>query len=107
MRTKILFSGLLLSGCSLIVNPADRFSFDDSPEDGGADAGQPVDAESVDAGDIDAGDQDSGAPMAAPTLRYPWNGFRTGSALTGALEPPRNALRPRFMWEPVDGATSY
>lgn len=31
----------------------------------------------------------------------------TGSIHTGSLEPPRNALRPRFVWEPVVGATGY
>ena len=99
MRAGLCIAALCCSACSLIANPLDRYTFD-RPADG-EDAGVGTDAAA------DSGPEDAGTPPGAPTLRFPWNGYRTGSALTGALPPPRNALRPRFMWEPVGDAVRY
>jgi hypothetical protein len=99
MRGLLLIAPSFLTACSLIVQNDNTY---DRVDASARDAGRERDAGSR----TDAG-QDAGPPLEAPELRFPWNGFMTGSALSGALDPPRNALRPRFIWEPVDGADSY
>ncbi len=110
MRWHVVVLAAYLAGCSLIANPLDRFTFESadagSPMDGGRDAGADAGSE-LDAASLDADFADAGPVPAAPALRYPWNGYRTGSALTGELEPSRNALRPLLMWDPVSAAAYY
>ena len=103
MRGRWLGIALLLTGCSLLVNPRADNEYD--LVDGGTQApdGGERDGSAERDGGVDAG------PVipAAPVLRFPWNGFMTGSVHTGALPTERNALRPRFVWEPSGGAERY
>ena len=99
--TLIWALALASGGCSLIVDATDNeFDLLDA---GAPDAAAPDAA--PDGAILDGGD--AGSALATPVLRFPWNGYMTGSAHTGTLAPPRNALRPRFIWEVVDGATGY
>jgi hypothetical protein len=100
MRTNALlcFGTSLLLGCSLLVNPRGDNEYD--LRDSGTVA---PDAQTPRDGGVDAGSVIPGAP----NLRFPWNGYTTGSVHTGGLPAERNALRPRFLWEPVDGAETY
>ncbi|MBX3272320.1 MAG: FG-GAP repeat protein [Sandaracinaceae bacterium] len=96
----------------------DRFRvepFDDAgttPRDAGPDAG---DAGVEDGGGSptpDGGDPtvDAGPPPAppeAPLLRFPWNGYFTGSALSSGQPGPRNAMRPLLRWEAAARADRY
>ena len=103
MRARWLGIALLLTGCSLLVNPRADNEYD--LVDGGTQApdGGERDGSAERDGGVDAGP----AIPAAPVLRFPWNGFMTGSVHTGALPTERNALRPRFVWEPSEGAERY
>lgn len=96
----------LIVGC---LYDFDQFSPRGSPDGSLADA----DAEVVDA-DSDADDElDSGCDVPpcgafpSPTLRFPWNGYNTGSPQGEVLPSGVSSLQPRFVWEPVEGATSY
>ncbi|MBX3276319.1 MAG: FG-GAP repeat protein [Sandaracinaceae bacterium] len=98
----------LLPGCSLI-NPTAEFADPDAstPHDSAIalDAG-------LDSGDLDAATDasieiDAGVAPTAPELRFPWNGYATGSVHTRSLPAERNAARPTFRWEPVDDALRY
>ena len=98
---------LALTGCSLI-NPTAEFA--DGPDgstiyDAG-DASRSLDATASDA-EVDGGSSDAGPAPDVPALRRPYNGFLTGSIYSGSAPVPRNALRPRFRWEAVDGADRY
>lgn len=64
---------------------------------------------STDVGVADGMDSsDAGPAPDVPTLRFPWNGFRTGSARAADDAPiARHPLRPRFIWEGVDDADAY
>lgn len=93
-----------MPGCSLLVDPHSRNTYDL------ADAGLSANDADADAPDAnhDGATTDGGVPApTTPVLRFPWNGFMTGSAHTGKLAPPRNALRPRFVWEAASGAERY
>ncbi|HJK89756.1 MAG TPA: FG-GAP-like repeat-containing protein [Polyangiaceae bacterium LLY-WYZ-15_(1-7)] len=71
--------------------------------DAGTDAMLPLDS-GVDA----TAPSDAGPLPDAPTLRWPWNGYRTGSLHAAADAPLRvHPLRPRFRWEPQDDAASF
>ena len=94
MNKHIVVALAVLSvGCSFIVDPEAQHRWvtpvdsGPPPPDAGTDAGPTI-------------------PI-APQLRFPWNGYMTGSALTGALPIERNALRPRFMWDTSPGAERY
>lgn len=101
MRARATWIAVVLSGCSLLVNPRAENEYDLS--DGGGQA-----RDGGDGGRDRDGGVDAGPPIpATPSLRFPWNGFMTGSAHTGGLPPERNALRPRFVWEPTEGAERY
>ena len=88
------------AGLELDPGPPRRCVDRDAATDGGGDAG---------ARSTDAGPSPDAAPdlLSAPRLRYPWNGRMTGSVHTSGDDAPRNALRPRFVWEPVVGAEHY
>lgn len=89
-RASLLFPcvALLAAGCSLIVDPRAHHEYD-LRDAGGRDAGMQ--------GGEDAGVDAGLAVPEPPVLRFPWNGYMTGSVHTGALPPERNALRPRFV----------
>lgn len=94
---------VVLGGCSLLVNPRAENEYDlrdAGPRDTGT---QDPDAQVLPDSGVDAGP----SIPAAPLLRFPWNGYMTGSVHTGALPAERNALRPRFVWESSPGAESY
>lgn len=57
----------------------------------------------VDDGGVDdgGGGEDGGDALPPPALRWPPNGAYTGSIHAG------DSLRPRFVWEPLDGASDY
>ncbi len=111
MRPHFWLGAILLSGCSLIANPLDRHTFDRDRDAGSSqDAGMRPDGDAPRDGGRDAGQDtgvDAGPPPGTPTLRAPWNGYRTGSALTATAAATRNALRPQLRWEPVDDAITY
>lgn len=94
---------IVLGGCSLLVNPRAENEYDlrdAGPRDTGT---QHPDAQVLPDSGVDAG---LSIP-ATPVLRFPWNGYMTGSVHTGALPAERNALRPRFVWESSPDAESY
>lgn len=77
---------------------------DGSPSDGDVDEAN--DADDEDADDADDADDDL-LPLEPPTLRFPWLGYATGSPHGNTLPSGSSSLRPRFIWEPVEGARSY
>lgn len=96
-RVLVLFS--LLGGCTLVNSTAE---FGD-PLDGGPDSSL---ADAGDAGDATV-ELDGGPAPDVPVLRFPWNGYQTGSIYSGSAPLPRNALRPRLLWNPVADATRF
>jgi len=99
---------LALTGCSLVVNPRAQNEYDlvDAAQGTIPDGGEGRSDAATDAGPD--GGLDAGLDVpASPVLRFPWNGYMTGSVHTGALPAERNALRPRFVWEPSEGAERY
>lgn len=99
---------LALTGCSLVVNPRAQNEYDlvDAAQGTIPDGGEGRSDAATDAGPD--GGLDAGLDVpASPVLRFPWNGYMTGSVHTGALPAKRNALRPRFVWEPSEGAERY
>ena len=78
-----LFGAVGLAGCGGGMTP-------DAGMDAGIDAGPP------------------GTSLGPPKLRYPYNGVMTGSVHVALTSPVvDHPLKPKFMWAPVAGATSY
>lgn len=92
---------LFTLGCTAIVG-VDQFRVEprDAGPDGGVDGRVPMPD-----GGIDAGPPPEAPPT--PLLRFPWNGYFTGSPLSSGQPAARNAMRPRFVWEPADRAERY
>jgi hypothetical protein len=92
---------LFTLGCTAIVG-VDQFRVEprDAGPDGGVDGRVPMPD-----GGIDAGPPPEAPPT--PLLRFPWNGYFTGSPLSSGQPAARNAMRPRFVWEPTDRAERY
>lgn len=112
MRTRVVLLSLIAYGCSLIVPgngglTPDLVDGGPNQPDGGALDPTDGDVGPRDAGPGDSGPADAGPAPAAPQLRFPWNHYYTGSAHSGGAPAERNALRPRFMWEPVTDADRY
>lgn len=74
---------------------------------GGLDGGYPEGGDLADGGEmtLDAGPPP--APPDTPLLRFPWDGYFTGSVFSRGQPGPRNAMRPLLRWEASPRAERY
>jgi len=95
--------------------PSDSGVADGNSEDGTSGQGGPGEGDGATVQDTATGGDttcvqpgcDDGVTDDAPHLIHPWNGTMTGSIHTATLPAARNALRPRFIWAPIENAVYY